>query len=100
MLSAAATIERMMHDLVDMAALEAGRLSIDAREHEVAPLVAEALKLFEPLATERSLRLRTANIEPAMHVRCDRGRILQALGNLIANAVRHGRDGGGVIEVR
>jgi signal transduction histidine kinase len=96
-LSAAETIDRLMHDLVDMAALDAGRLSIDAREHEAGAMVLDAVKLFEPLATERRVTLRAAGGDLASLVRCDRGRMLQVLGNLIANAVNHG---GGAVEVR
>jgi signal transduction histidine kinase len=94
-LQAAETMDRLTHDLVDMAALDAGRLSITHGEHAAGELLAAAAKLYEPLATECSLRIEIA-AEAELAVRVDRGRILQALGNLVGNAMRHSYQGGTV----
>jgi signal transduction histidine kinase len=72
------------HDLVDMAALDAGRLSMTHGEHEgrasSSPPPPSSSSPWRPSARGAS----EIEAEPELVVRVDRGRILQALGNLTA----------------
>jgi signal transduction histidine kinase len=66
---------------------------------DVVSLVDEACRTFEAQAEARSLQLRPdVRGEPGL-VACDRGRILQVLGNLLGNAIKF-TDQDGRIEVR
>jgi len=84
-LRSAERMDRMTRDLLDLASIQAGRLTIDLAEHDPATLLAEAVEMMQPLASERSLRL--GPTQP-VRVRCDRQRVLQVLSNLIGNAVK------------
>jgi PAS domain S-box-containing protein len=89
------SVERMEHligDLLDLARLEAGRLSMELRNYDVRTLVADATDLLAPLAASKSVSL--AGEAPAMPVFCDRERILQVLSNLIGNAIKFTPEGG------
>lgn len=85
---------RLIGDLVDIASLDAGRLSVKPRRVDPVITIARALNLFEQAAAERTLELqaRTAEHLPAVHA--DPERLLQVLGNLIGNAMRFTGTGG------
>jgi signal transduction histidine kinase len=86
-LDAAGTMERLVHDLVDLGALEAGRLSIERQPCPAGELVHSTLALLEPTASERSVSL-GMDCDRELRVDCDRARIQQVLTNLVANAVQ------------
>jgi signal transduction histidine kinase len=81
-------MNRLVQDLLDVAKLEAGRVGIDAREIQVAPLVREAHEMLAPLAAEKSIRLDSAVSDVLPPVTADGGRVLQVLSNLVGNAVK------------
>jgi signal transduction histidine kinase len=91
-----ARMARLISDLLDVAAIEAGRLSIRPAAHAVGELLAEAAELVRAVAAERGVTL--ACRAPAVDavVVCDRQRVLQVLGNLLGNAVRVAPAGGQV----
>jgi signal transduction histidine kinase len=81
-------MNRLVQDLLDVAKLEAGRVGIDARELQVAPLVREAHEMLAPLAAEKSIRLDCSVSDALPAVTADGGRVLQVLSNLVGNAVK------------
>ena len=81
-------MNRLVQDLLDVAKLEAGRVGIDARELQVAPLVREAHEMLAPLAAEKAIRLDCAVADGLPAVTADSGRVLQVLSNLVGNAVK------------
>lgn len=95
---AAARMRHLVDDLVDAAALESGALRLAVSGHDLAALAAEALRLAAPEAERAGVRTTLAATGPAP-VRCDRDRLLQVLGNLLANALRM-TPGGGAVMVR
>ncbi len=97
---AARRMDALIRDLMDITAIESGRLSMVCEAHRVGELVREATEGAAPLALERGLRLTfSSRLDPEVRVRCDRGRILQVLENLIGNAIKF-TPPGGAIEVR
>ena len=87
-------MNRMIQDLLDVAKLEAGRLAIATREVEVRTLLEEAGEMLRPLAAERSLALETRIGPDVRTVEADPGRVLQALSNLVGNAIKFTSPGG------
>ena len=55
---------------------------------EAAALVAEAAELYDPIAEEKGIRIETA-AEPAMMLFGDRDLLIEALSNLLDNAIKH-----------
>jgi signal transduction histidine kinase len=79
---------RLIHDLLDAAAVEAGQLSIDSTPLAVDVLIGDALELLRPLAAAKRIAL-TVETEPGLpKVRADRERILQVFSNLGGNALK------------
>jgi signal transduction histidine kinase len=87
---------RLIGDLVDAAAIDAGRLVLECEVTSVAALLSEAAEVFIAEAKRKAIALVTEPpAEPAFIV-CDRDRILQVLSNLISNALTFTETGGTV----
>lgn len=84
-------MNRMISDLMDFSSIQAGRLSVNLQPIDAAAVVEEAVEAVRHEAGARGLQLRTE----ASHtlLRADRDRLLQALGNLLVNAVKATIDG-------
>lgn len=95
---AATGMDRLIGDLLDASAIQAGRLALEPAPVSLAPLLEEARRRFEAEAEEKNLRLNVSAPEDLV-VNADPFRIQQVLGNLISNAVKFTPEGG-EIEVR
>jgi signal transduction histidine kinase/putative methionine-R-sulfoxide reductase with GAF domain len=84
----AASMERLVGDLLDLAAIQHGRLSLNASRRELKPIVVESCDSYEPIARARGLHLHAHLPIDGVEVVCDRSRILQVLGNLLGNAIK------------
>jgi len=96
----ARSADRMQHmigDLLDMASIQAGRLSVERHSHEVGALVLEAISGCEISAREKGISLRHEFGFSTLHVYCDRERILQVLSNLVGNAVKFCAPGASIV---
>ncbi len=93
---AADRMNRLIHDLLDVSAIEAGGLELDRQPHRVGPLVSEALAAMEPPAQERQVMLEQALPAElaALSVLGDRERLLQVFSHLVGNAIRFSEAGG------
>jgi signal transduction histidine kinase len=89
-----AGMQRLRQDLLDVASIEAGRLSLEAVPIEVDSVVEEAVELHRYLAEEKSVRMESEVADSLPRVVADRARLLQVLGNLLGNAVKFTGEGG------
>jgi signal transduction histidine kinase len=94
---AAAQMNRLIGDLVDDARIEAGRLVIEFGVVDVGALLRTAEERYRPIAEKRGVELRIGPLEGPIRIRGDELRILQALGNLLDNAVKFTPAGGTVV---
>ncbi len=80
-------LSSLITDLLDMARLEAGALSVSPTPTEVAVLIDEARTMFLSGATRHSINI---DLEPDLpRVLADKRRIAQVLANLLSNAAKH-----------
>ena len=79
---------RLIEDLVDFASMQAGRFTIVKAPVSADAVLAATIEQFTALARERSLRLSVELEATLPALRCDQGRIVQALSNLVANALK------------
>lgn len=82
------TMETLICDLLDMATIQTGKLTLHVADEEVGAIVQEAVDLEAPLAAERGLVLEADLQVAGVHLRCDRARLMQVLGNLCGNAIK------------
>jgi signal transduction histidine kinase len=92
-------MNRLVQDLLDIAKLEAGRVAINARPVEVAPMVREAVSMLAPIAEQQGLRLDAVVGDGLQQLVADEGRVIQVLSNLVGNAVKF-TPAGGTITIR
>jgi PAS domain S-box-containing protein len=79
---------RIINDILDISKIEAGKLELSARPHDVAEVVRLSLQNIEPIARGSRVTL-TSSIEdgvPKVHVDLDR--MIQVLVNLLSNALK------------
>jgi signal transduction histidine kinase len=88
---------RLRQDLLDVASIEAGRLSIEPEHHEPSELMETALEHLRPLAAVKAIGLRTAAADDLPLVMVDPERMLQVLANLGGNAIKFTPEGGEVV---
>jgi signal transduction histidine kinase/ActR/RegA family two-component response regulator len=95
-LSAARHLLGLINEVLDIAAIEAGRLALSLEPVPVADVVAEATSLIRPLADQHNVLLVNPPASCQVHVLGDRQRLKQVLLNLLSNAVKYNRQGGAV----
>jgi signal transduction histidine kinase len=94
-----AQMDRLRQDLLDVAAIEAGRLSVEPVPIEVGQVVHDAVEALSELAAHKGVAL-SAVVEPRLpRVPADRERVMQVLANLGGNAVKF-TPAGGAVELR
>jgi phosphoserine phosphatase RsbU/P len=89
-------MHRLRQDLLDIASIDAGRLSVEEGTHEVRALIEGAVATIRDRAEEKSIRLDVAAEVDGQSVQADRDRVLQVLGNLLGNAIKFTPEGGSV----
>jgi two-component system phosphate regulon sensor histidine kinase PhoR len=87
-------LQFLIEDLLTISELESGRLKMNLQSLRLRTLVDRVLEDFKTQAESRRVELK--NLMPDLTARGDSDRLQQVLGNLIANAIKYGRDGGHV----
>lgn len=86
-------LTRLVDDLDDFSCLQNGRLRVYPTPLDPVEVVEATRRAFEPLARTRSVTLATSGTTVA-RIAGDRERLLQALSNLVGNAMCHTPSGG------
>jgi PAS domain S-box-containing protein len=90
----------LINEVLDIARIETGRLSLSTEPVLVREALQEALDLIQPLAGERGVGLVVRESEAShRHVLSDRQRLKQVLLNLLSNGVKYNHEGGDVTVV-
>jgi signal transduction histidine kinase len=87
-------MNRLIQDLLDVARLEAGRLSIEQARVPAERVVSESVEAQKLLASSASIELRLDVARDVPEVWGDLDRLLQVFENLIGNAVKFTQPGG------
>ena len=90
---------RLIEDLLDVAAIQSGRLRLAPAGNDAGAIAHEAVRISLPEAKRREVTLDLYVEGAPLPVRCDRGRIVQVLNNLLSNAF-HATSRGGQVTVR
>jgi len=93
---AAMTMQRLIGDLLDSASLDAGQLRLDVAEGSVADIVEQVVEGLSPVADDRGVRL-VVEVPGTLRACLDGPRMVQVLGNLVANAIKFTPRGGTVL---
>jgi len=102
-----ASIDRILHagwyllelinEILDLAVIESGKLSISAEPVSLAEVMFDCQSIIEPQGQNRGLRITFPAFESPLFVQADRVRLKQVLINLLTNAVKYNRPAGTVL---
>jgi signal transduction histidine kinase/ActR/RegA family two-component response regulator len=88
--------DRLIRDLLDISAIEAGHFSIESRSLEMADVILAALESQQSLAADASVILATDLCPELPTVEGDEERLHEVLENLVGNAIKFTSPGGRV----
>lgn len=91
--------ERMHHlidDILELSAIEAGKVEIVARDFPLSPLVDEVWSSMAQKAEKKRISF-TNSVDGEVAIFADSRRIEQILTNLISNAIKFTREGGSIV---
>ena len=89
-------LQRLIGQLLDVAQIESGALSLAPEAVSLAQVMLECQTLMEPLACKRGITLTVPAFELPGSVWADRTRVKQVVINLLSNAVKYNRAQGRV----
>jgi hypothetical protein len=84
--------------LLNIAQAESGQLEADKKDFNLSALVRTMAELYEPVAEERSMTLKS-EVEPGITIFGNKHLMSQTLANLLDNAVKYGEHGDSVMLV-
>ena len=89
-------MSNLIEDLLDVSRIQDGLLVVRRALEHVPDVLGEAVDLFAHQAETKGVQLVLDVTSPGPHARLDRDRLLQALANLLDNALRLTPEGGRV----
>ena len=90
-------MNRLIQDLLDVANIERGTLSLELREQDPAQVLLQARHMFEEEATGHGISLEVRVPTNLPLVGADGARVVQVLGNLLRNAIKFTPNGGRIV---
>jgi signal transduction histidine kinase len=93
---AAEWMQRLVADLLDIASIEAGKLSVQKQRRDPVIIAARSAVAFGHVAQEREIELEVVTPDSVTPIEVDEQRIVQVLSNMIANALKFTNRGGRV----
>jgi PAS domain S-box-containing protein len=95
-MSGARHLLSLINEVLDIAAIEAGRLTLSLEPVSLADVASETVSLIRPLADQHNIMVVGPDVGCSTHVLGDRQRLKQVLLNLLSNAVKYNREAGSV----
>ena len=81
----------LINELLDLALIESGKLSLTQEPVSLAEVMLECRAMCEPQARTRGIDMRFSSFEFADYVRADRTRVKQVVINLLSNAIKYNK---------
>ncbi len=88
----------LINEVLDLAKIDAGKVSLSLEDVELWPVLQECLTLLQPVAKQREVKFVIGSTDGAKCcVRADRVRLKQIMINLLTNAIKYNKEGGNII---
>lgn len=95
--NAAKTLNLLVSDLVDLAAIESGKLRVEIGALDLAAVVSEVKSRVDVVASRKQIQFSTALPAAIPALQGDPNRIGQVIQNLSTNAIQYTKEGGKVV---
>jgi signal transduction histidine kinase/CheY-like chemotaxis protein len=86
----------LINEILDLALIESGKLSLSLEPIALAEVLSEVQAMIEPQASKRDVHVEFLQIDAPHRLKVDRIRLKQILINLLSNAIKYNREGGEV----
>ncbi len=86
----------LINDILDLAVIESGRLSLSLESVSLPEVMLECQAMIEPLAQKRGISMTFPQFAEPCFIKADRTRLKQVLINLLSNAIKYNQTGGRV----
>jgi PAS domain S-box-containing protein len=87
-------LARIINDMVDVSKIESGLFSIDKKPNDLVGIVNESVDSMDCIADDHGIRLVRAVTLTSAPLDADKGRLIQAISNLLNNAIRFSKKWG------
>lgn len=81
-------LARLISDILDVHKLELGQMKFEMCDTSAKDLIQQCINGFKPLVEAKNVKLIDGTTEQDLTLKCDARRILQALNNLVSNAIK------------
>lgn len=92
-------LTRLINDLLDLSAMESGRMKLNIREIDINEMIRLTVLNMESKIKDKNIEVDLRLEDRQLYVLGDEDRIRQVLTNLIDNAIKYGKNEGGLIRV-
>ena len=90
---------KLINEILDLASIEAGRLSLSLEPVSLAEVMLDCQTMIDPQAQKAGVTMTFPRFDAPTFVNADRTRVKQVLINLLSNAIKYNRRGG-TVEVK
>lgn len=87
----------LINEILDLALIESGKLSLSLEPISLSELVRECEAMIEPQARNRGISIAYPDFAVPSYVQADRTRLKQILINLLSNSIKYNRPAGHVV---
>jgi len=96
----AGDLTRLVNDVLDLAKIASGKMSLERSEVDLARLIEEVVAGLRPLAEKKGLSIRCTVERGLPRIESDAGKIKQILVNLLSNAIKFTERGEITVQAR
>ena len=93
MLRSCSQMERLIRNFADLSEIEGNGVALRLAVHDAAEMLELVAEASSEAARARSVSIALLKPEHLVTVRCDRERVLRAIGHIVENAVKHAPEG-------
>jgi len=87
---------KLINDLLDISAIESGKVNMEMHRQNILPIIRECEKFFKRMARRKNIQLVVDINQHLPEIVIDKIRILEVMNNLLGNAVKYTFPGGKV----
>jgi CheY-like chemotaxis protein/anti-sigma regulatory factor (Ser/Thr protein kinase) len=87
----------LINQILDLAVIEAGKVSLSLESVSLDDVMAECQAMMEPQAQRRGITLTFSRLDCPLYVVADRTRLKQIVINLLSNAIKYNKEHGTVV---
>jgi signal transduction histidine kinase len=93
MLRSCSQMERLIRNFADLSEIEGDSIALRLGVHDAAEMLELVAEASSEAARARSVSVALLTPDQPITLRCDRDRVLRAIGHVVENAVRHAPEG-------